>query len=143
MTHHSDHDSADENDGKYSTDERMTFDSVLKSSLRERDENREILDGLVEKDLNAKQRIGKRTVEKRPNGRVKNLLLVSARSWLRDLQRFMSLIRQSNESPLERRRGSGTTRVTNSPERELTKRRTITSSRLRIDRTHGTGENSP
>lgn len=42
MTNHS-NDSADENDGKYSTDEQMTFDSVLKTSLRERAEHEQIL----------------------------------------------------------------------------------------------------
>ena len=50
MTLHPDRDSADENDGKYSTDEAMTFEGVLKTSLRERAEHKETLDDLVEKD---------------------------------------------------------------------------------------------
>jgi len=43
-------DSSDENDGKHSTDEEMTFDDVLKSSLRERNQQRETLDELVRTD---------------------------------------------------------------------------------------------
>lgn len=50
MTLHPDHDSADENDGKYCTDEKMTFDEVLKSSLKEQSDDRERLDDLVERD---------------------------------------------------------------------------------------------
>lgn len=50
MTLHPDHDAADENDGKYTTDEKMTFDEVLKSSLRERTVDRERLNDLVEKN---------------------------------------------------------------------------------------------
>ena len=50
MTLHPDHDAADENEGKYTTDEKMTFDDLLKSSLRERAGDRERLDDLVEKD---------------------------------------------------------------------------------------------
>lgn len=42
MTNHS-NDSADENDGKYSTDQQMTFDSLLKTSLRERAEHEQTL----------------------------------------------------------------------------------------------------
>lgn len=41
MTNQS-NDSADENDGKYSTDEQMTFDGLLKTSLRERAEDEQI-----------------------------------------------------------------------------------------------------
>lgn len=47
MTNHS-NDSADENDGKYSTDQQMTFDSLLRTSLRERAEHEQILSDSVD-----------------------------------------------------------------------------------------------
>ena len=50
MTRDSSHDNADENKGKYDTDEEITFDRLLKKSLRERDENGEKLDDLVNKN---------------------------------------------------------------------------------------------
>ena len=50
MTLHPDRDSADENDGKYRTNEAMTFEGVLKTSLRERAEHKATLDDLVKKD---------------------------------------------------------------------------------------------
>lgn len=53
MALHPTRDNADETDGKYSTDEKMTFEEVLKSSLRERAEQQETLDELVEKDRGA------------------------------------------------------------------------------------------
>ncbi|OAQ53964.1 hypothetical protein HTG_00105 [Natrinema mahii] len=50
MTPHPNHDSADENDGKYRADEEITFEGVLKASLRERAEHQKTLDNLVKKD---------------------------------------------------------------------------------------------
>ncbi|KAB1198132.1 MULTISPECIES: hypothetical protein [Haloferax] len=53
MTIHPDKDSSDETDGKYSTEEKMSFDNLLKASIRERADNQESLDNLVEKSRSA------------------------------------------------------------------------------------------
>jgi hypothetical protein len=47
MTSHS-NDSADENDGKYSSDQQMTFETLLKSSLRERSNHEQMSSQSVE-----------------------------------------------------------------------------------------------
>lgn len=60
MTDHS-NDSADENDGKYSTDQQMTFDSLLKTSLRERAEHEEMLSDSVDKQQSSESISGKKT----------------------------------------------------------------------------------
>jgi len=83
MTDHS-NDSADENDGKYSTDQQMTFDSLLKNESSSEQSMKKCSDS-VDKQQSSESISGKRPREPLTRRSEKNQLVISEGLWLHQL----------------------------------------------------------